>query len=198
MPSEQVSVQQRRKQTRYGILAEDVQITLGGTPVYQTRGHIDISERGMFIPIDGPHLQKFQQDQNYEFAWKLYGRLSGPVLHARGSVIGVNPFGIEVGFTSMDKPTEILLGKLVKLLRGESLDQWPAPSVRDKLDTYGAVVAALGVGCGLIGLNLVNRSPTAALICLGAMIASVFIYAILRFIRGPWRGKGYGNTILWP
>jgi hypothetical protein len=194
-----VLVRQKRREPRYGILAQDIQISGGAGLVFTTKGHIDINESGMFIPIDAAMLPSFAQSQIYSITWRLWGILSGPQLQATCTVANIiPPFGIDVSFEQVNQPTKSLLRKLVKLLRRERPDSWPSEPIRNVIDTFAAVVAALGVACGLIGLQLVNSNPGWAMGLLGAMIVSIFAYAVLRFIRGPWRLPAWGQKIQWP
>jgi hypothetical protein len=194
-------IHQRRSSPRYGVTAQNIQINLTGRPPVTAQGLMNLGAGGMFIPVAAPGPALFAPGQAINVTWQFLGRLGAPVLAADCVVVHIVPGqGVGVKFSNPDPR----LRRLISFLGGEREDLWPGPATRRHLDTWGVVIATLGVFCGLLGLYFIAAHRSWALVLMGAMLLSILVYAVLRFIRGPWRHpprwwrRAPGVALQWP
>lgn len=184
MPAPSIILQQNRREPRYGVLAE---VEIAGAPQeVHYEGLVNISESGMFIPLNPSDSDEFRDVHSATVKWKFVQALHAHSFSADCLVKRSTPYGIALKFEEMDSESKSRLRELVRFLSRQREELWPGVTLRSILDTIAACVSAMGVGCGLVGLMIIKLHPSWARFLIVAMIVSIFLYALIRFARGPW------------
>ena len=190
-------MEQRREEARFGLLAVELAVEIGGAnanrdsePIRaKSTGMVNISNSGMFIPLDvqGADDELWHRGTPVKIVW------DNPPLYGEGmEKLSVDAFlrhskegyGIGVEFSHMDKDTRNKLREWVDFLATTSYDgeTWPRQVWKDAINAFAIIVTTLGVGFGLWGILTVNDNPARANLFMYLMLASIFVYAALRLM----------------
>ena len=196
-------MEQRREEARFGLLAVELVVEIGGSqdtrgadtnrdsePIRaKSSGMVNISNSGMFIPLDiqGVEGELWHRGTPVKIAW------DNPPLYGEGmEKLAVDAFlrhskegyGIGVEFSNLDKETRNKLRAWVDFLAATSYDgeTWPRQVWKDAINAFAIIVTTLGVGFGLWGILTVNDDPARANFFMYLMLASIFVYAALRLV----------------
>ena len=196
-------MEQRREEARFGLLAVELVVEIGGSqdtrgadanrdsgPIRaKSSGMVNISNSGMFIPLDIPGVdgELWHRGTPVKIAW------DNPPLYGEGmEKLAVDAFlrhskegyGIGVEFSNLDKETRNKLRAWVAFLAATSYDgeTWPRQVWKDAINAFAIIVTTLGVGFGLWGILTVNDDPARANFFMYLMLASIFVYAALRLV----------------
>ncbi len=190
--------QQRRKEARYGLIAQDLVLEIRGdylqgeenpnspTVEIKTKGMVNISNAGMFIPVDfGDKI--LSRDTPVKITW------NDPPRFGEGmEILSVNGFvrhckvgyGIGIEFAAIPKELGDKLGEWTDFLSAGPYDggAWPPPLLKEAIDACAIIVTSLGVFLGLWGILTVDTHPDRAGWLMGAMLTSIVLYAALRLL----------------
>ncbi|RPI28739.1 MAG: hypothetical protein EHM61_04010 [Acidobacteria bacterium] len=183
--------QNGRTEPRFGFQAEEVTVKdSNGSVLFEGRDVVmNVSQRGVavlvgaapgFIPVPG-------SVQNLKVEFKTKGNsipvipisLSASVQHTAKGWIGMH-------IEAMDKNNRKALDDLLGHLACERAI--PNPHWKEVYESVGVAINTIGVGFGIWALVFAH-SQTVRFWCMRIMVASVFVYVLLRLLRAriEWR-----------